>query len=138
VSKAAERFRDTYREDLERRVSGQFAALTGRAGRRVRVDDRFTLIPVEPDGSEFSPAQLSQGARDQLHLAVRLAVADLLSGTVPLPLFLDDPFVHVDPERLEHLRAALERLAGSRQWILLTHRADFATWGAPVQIAAAR
>jgi chromosome segregation protein len=138
VSEAAERFRVTYREDLERRVSGQFAALTGRAGRRVRVDDRFTLIPVEPDGSEFSPAQLSQGARDQLHLAVRLAVADLLSGTVPLPLFLDDPFVHFDPERLEHLRAALERLAGSRQWILLTHRADFATWGAPVQIAAAR
>jgi energy-coupling factor transporter ATP-binding protein EcfA2 len=138
VGEAAERFRGTYREDLERRVSEQFAALTGRAGRRVRVDDRFRLIPVEPDGSAFSPAQLSQGARDQLHLAVRLAVADLLSGTVPLPLFLDDPFVHFDRERLEHLRAALERLAGSRQWVLLTHRDDLATWGAPVQVVAVR
>jgi energy-coupling factor transporter ATP-binding protein EcfA2 len=134
VGEAAERFRGTYREDLELRVSAQFAALTGRAGRRVRIDDRFRLIPVEPDGSEFSPTQLSQGARDQLHLAIRLAVADLLSGSVPLPLFLDDPFVHFDRERLEHLRVALERLAGSRQWVLLTHRADFATWGALVQV----
>jgi chromosome segregation protein len=138
VNEAAEQFRATYREDLERRVSEQYAALTGRAGRRVRVDDRFRLVPVEPDGSEFSPAQLSQGARDQLHLAMRLALADLLSGTVPLPLFLDDPFVHFDEQRLEHLRAALERLAGSRQWILLTHRADFAAWGAPVQAVAIR
>ncbi len=138
VGEAAERFRGTYREDLERRVSEQFAALTGRAGRRVHIDDRFRLIPVEPDGSELSPAQLSQGARDQLHLAIRLAVADLLSGAVPLPLFLDDPFVHFDHERLEHLRTALERLAGSRQWILLTHRADLATWGAPVEVVAIR
>jgi energy-coupling factor transporter ATP-binding protein EcfA2 len=138
VGEAAERFRGTYREDLERRVSEQFAALTGRVGRRVRVDDRFRLVPVEPDGSAFSPAQLSQGARDQLHLAIRLAVADLLSGTVPLPLFLDDPFVHFDRERLEHLRVALERLAGSRQWVLLTHRADLATWGAPVEVVAVR
>jgi DNA repair exonuclease SbcCD ATPase subunit len=138
VGEAAERFRATYREDLERRVSEQFAILTGREGRRVRVDDRFRLIPVEPDGSEFSPAQLSQGARDQLRLAVRLAVADLLSGTVPLPLFLDDPFVHFDRERLEHLRTALDRLAGSRQWVLFTHRADLATWAAPIQTVAVR
>lgn len=138
VGEAAERFRGTYREELELRVSEQFAALTGRTGRRVRIDDRFRLVPVEPDGSEFSPAQLSQGARDQLHLAIRLAVTDLLSGTVPLPLFLDDPFVHFDSERLEHLRAALERLAGTRQWVLLTHRADLATWGAPVEAVAVR
>jgi energy-coupling factor transporter ATP-binding protein EcfA2 len=138
VGEAAERFRGTYREDLERRISGQFAALTGRPGRRVRIDDRFRLVPVEPDGNELSPAQLSRGARDQLHLAIRLAVADLLSGTVPLPLFLDDPFVHFDRERLEHLRLALERLADSRQWVLLTHRTDLASWGAPVQEVAAR
>lgn len=133
VREAAELFRGTYREDLELRIGGHFAALTGRDGRRVRVDDRFRLIPVEPDGSEFSPTQLSQGARDQLQLAVRLALADLLAGAVPLPLFFDDPFVHFDPERLEHLRVALERLSASRQWVLLTHRADLASWGAPVQ-----
>ncbi len=138
VSEAAERFRGTYREDLERRVSAQFAALTGRDGRRVRIDDRFRLVPVESDGSELASAQLSRGARDQLQLAVRLAVTDLLAGSVPLPLFLDDPFVHFDAERLEHLRAALGRLAESRQWILLTHRADLADWGAPVRMEAAR
>ena len=86
--------------------------------------------------SRRTPAEA--GARDQLHLAVRLAVADLLLGTVPLPLFLDDPFVHFDFERQEHLRAALDRLAGSRQWVLLTHRADLATWGAPVEVVAVR
>jgi chromosome segregation protein len=133
VREAADLFRGTYREDLELRIGNHFATLTGRAGRRVKVDDRFRLVPVEPDGSEFSPAQLSQGARDQLQLAVRLALADLLAGSVPLPLFFDDPFVHFDPERLELLHGALERLSASRQWVLLTHRADLASWGAPVQ-----
>jgi len=68
----------------------------------------------------ISPEALSQGARDQVYLAVRLALARLLGGTEPQPLFLDDPFVHFDPDRR---RRALELIcdsARSNQVILFT------------------
>ncbi len=134
VREAAEEFQGGYRDDLESRISSYFAALTAHPDRCVRVDERFRLTVREPDGSELALAQLSQGASDQLLLSIRFAVADLLSAAVTLPLFLDDPFVHCDEERLTRIRDALTRLAPSRQWILLTHRADLADWAAPIRI----
>lgn len=134
VREAAEEFQVGYRDDLESRISAYFAALTAHPDRSVRVDERFRLTVREPDGSELALAQLSQGASDQLLLSIRFAVADLLSAAVTLPLFLDDPFVHCDEERLERIRDALARLASTRQWILLTHRADLADWAAPIRV----
>jgi uncharacterized protein YhaN len=56
-------------------------------------------------------AQLSVGARDQLHLAVRLAISEFLSKPGnPLPLLLDDVFANSDDERA---RAGMRMLAGS-------------------------
>lgn len=68
---------------------------------------------------------LSAGARDQLHLAVRLAISEFLSKPAnPLPLLLDDVFANSDDERT---RAGMRVLAGTlareHQVILMTcHR----------------
>jgi uncharacterized protein YhaN len=133
VRQAAEQFQSAYREDLEQRLSERFRDLTGVLDRRVALDESFALSVIEADGASLAPPQLSQGARDQLLLSIRLAVADLLADSVPLPLFLDDPFVHYDAERLGRLREAMGRLAEERQWVLLTHRQDLAAWAEPVQ-----
>jgi PAS domain-containing protein len=133
VEEAARQYQGGYREELEQRVSSYFELFTGTPGRRLRLDEKFRVQAVDPDGQVLTPAQLSQGAHDQLFLAIRLAVADLLSGTVELPLFFDDPFLHFDAERQARLRAALDRLSERRQWILLTHREEFRDWGAPVE-----
>ena len=69
---------------------------------------------------------LSAGARDQLALALRLAVCEFLSrGAQPLPLVLDDPFATSDDARAEAgLRFLAETVAPERQVVLLTcHRA---------------
>jgi chromosome segregation protein len=81
--------------------------------------------------------QLSQGTRDQLLLALRLAVLDLLAQEVPLPLVLDDPFAHWDERRLARAREMLRALARERQVVLLSHRREFAAWGEPVTSAEA-
>jgi len=65
-------------------------------------------------------AVLSQGARDQVYLAVRLALVDLMSGGDPQPLFLDDPFVHFDPERRERAFALIETFARTHQVVIFT------------------
>ncbi len=70
-------------------------------------------------------AQLSAGARDQLYLAVRLAISEFLSrGTEPLPLLLDDVFATSDDERLRAgMRALIESFGAGHQLLLTTcHR----------------
>ncbi len=127
-------FQGSYRERLENLASRHLAALTERDGRAVRLLDDFAVLVLEPDGREVSPDRLSQGAQDQLTLALRLAVADHVADDVRLPLVLDDPFLHCDAARRERLRVALERVARERQVVLLSHDAGFEAWGAPVGV----
>ncbi|MDK9699047.1 MAG: AAA family ATPase [bacterium] len=62
---------------------------------------------------------LSIGARDQLYLAVRVAIADFLS-VEHLPLVLDEPFAQADDTRFESGMELLLEEAKARQVILLT------------------
>ncbi|MFN8588474.1 MAG: SMC family ATPase [Candidatus Eisenbacteria bacterium] len=69
--------------------------------------------------------QLSSGARDQLYLAVRLAVSEYLSrGGEALPMLLDDAFATSDDARLEKgMRALVEGFGAGHQVIVVTcHR----------------
>lgn len=132
AEEAAREFQSAYREDLEGSITERFAALTGVPGRRVVLDSSFALSVCAPSGDPLAMEQLSQGTMDQLLLAIRLAVADLLTDSVPLPLFFDDPFVHFDAGRIALLRSALERIGRERQWVLLTHREEFESWAGPI------
>lgn len=69
--------------------------------------------------------QLSAGARDQLYLAVRLAISEFLSrGTEPLPLLVDDVFATSDDGRLRSgMRALIESFGAGHQILMTTcHR----------------
>lgn len=132
LGEAVRVYRTTYRERLEAAATEYWAGLTGRSGRRVRLSDEFTVSVVEPDGVVLTPPQLSKGAQDQLYLALRLAIGDLIAEEVRLPFVFDDPFLNCDEERLAHIRKSLDRLAEERQVLLLSHREEFAAWGSPV------
>ena len=72
--------------------------------------------------------QLSAGARDQLYLAVRLAVSEFLSrGQSVLPFLLDDVFVTSDDGRTRAgMRLLTDTFAKEHQVVLLTcHRQRF-------------
>lgn len=129
---AVREFQGSYRQRLEELVSGHVARLTAREGRAVRLGADFTVEVLEPDGAAVPPERLSRGAQDQLLLALRLAIADHVADDVRLPLVLDDPFLGWDAERLEQLRASLERVARERQVLLLSVDPRFESWGEPV------
>ncbi|MCB9795041.1 MAG: hypothetical protein H6741_20260 [Alphaproteobacteria bacterium] len=62
---------------------------------------------------------LSQGAKEQLGVLVRLAMATLLAGEDgSLPVLLDDPFTNTDDERLRRMSQVLNE-AGERLQILV-------------------
>jgi len=134
VAEAAHEYQAEYRGELEAKITESFQKLTGTTGRSVEIAADFGLSLRRSNGAPLAMEQLSQGARDQLVLAVRLALADLLAGAVPLPLVFDDPFVHFDSTRRVRLRSSLQSLSRDRQWILLSYDDDFATWGRPLAV----
>lgn len=69
--------------------------------------------------------QLSAGARDQLHMAVRLAISEYLSkGSSPLPLLIDDAFATSDDTRARAgIRLLIEHFSKHHQILVVTcHR----------------
>ena len=81
--------------------------------RSLRVDDRA--------GRCRSIESLSRGTREQLFLALRLALADYFSRHgVDLPLALDDVLVNFDADRLSAAADVLADYAAQRQVIVFT------------------
>ncbi len=132
LREAVELYSRTHRERLEERATELFRQLSLSVDRSVRLGDQFEIRVTAGGGRVCATRQLSQGARDQLALAVRLAVADLLTGELCIPLFFDDPFLSYDPERLAAIRQTLSRIATERQVVVLSHRPELAEWGRAV------
>ena len=76
----------------------------------------------EVANDEVAVAGMSEGTRDQLYLALRLAGLQLhLEDHAPMPLILDDLLVHFDDYRASHALRALSEMSGQCQILLLTH-----------------
>jgi hypothetical protein len=82
--------------------------------------------------ARICPDALSQGARDQLYFAVRLALVELMSRGEPQPLLLDDPFVHFDPERRARAIDLVREFAQKHQVILFTCDPRYREIDAPI------
>lgn len=105
---------------LGQRAAQIFSRLTAGRYDKVLLHRDFSLS-AEPAGDPTprSVQLLSQGAADQLYLAVRLAICDLvLPEEKAVPLILDDALANFDDQRMA---AALDFLAeeGQRRQILL-------------------
>lgn len=107
---------------LGRRAAEIFRELTEGRYTGVTLDRAFRLF-AEPAGDSVyrDAALLSAGAADQLYLAVRLAICDLvLPEEAGVPMVLDDALANFDDARcaaaLRYLRAAAQK----RQILLFT------------------
>ena len=106
---------------LEDRLSTAFAELTGVGARRVFLGPQMDLLGVGENRDRIIPyRQLSQGAKEQLLLALRAAIARSLNESERPCLVLDDALVNADPDRQERVLSFLNTLAQDAQIILLT------------------
>ena len=107
---------------LGARAAEIFSAITGGRYDRVLLSRDFSLS-AEPAGDPVgrSVRLLSQGAADQLYLAVRLAICDMvLPADKRVPLILDDALVTFDDERLHAALDYLLEESQRRQILLFT------------------
>ena len=91
----------------------------------MKFGEEFDLqqLSRSPDGS-FEFDQLSTGAKQQLSVLVRLAMARLIARERPHPVFLDDALSDTDPERFEAIANILRSAAREMQIVLTTCHHD--------------
>lgn len=149
---ATERYREERQGPLLAQASQVFAALTSGAFERLVVDadtEPPTLRARRPDGALLGVEALSEGTRDQLFLALRLAALHMHvgSGAGPapagpgagagssagpasappsgtghaLPFIADDLFINYDDQRAAAGLHALGELSRHTQVLFLTH-----------------
>lgn len=78
------------------------------------------LVRPAAAGQDVDPDQISGGEQEQLHLAVRLALADVLTEREPFPAVLDDALLSTDDARLGRVLQLLEERRNRIQWLILT------------------
>lgn len=107
---------------LSRRTAEIFRELTGGRYSAAALDRQLRLTArSEGDPVDRDILYLSAGAADQLYLAARLAICQLvLPQDDPPPLVLDDALANFDDERCAAALRWLRQEAAHRQIILLT------------------
>jgi uncharacterized protein YhaN len=94
------------------------------ANLRDELDDsgKPILLGVRPNDEEVSIDGMSDGSRDQLYLALRLATLEQhLSKGEPMPFVVDDILIGFDDNRTRVCLEVLAELAASTQVLLFTH-----------------
>ena len=100
----------------------------GRARRGNTLEDEVDnkgnpiLLGVRPDDQVVTVDGMSDGTRDQLYLALRLATLEQhLQHGEPMPFVVDDILVGFDDDRTKACLQVLAELANSTQVLVFTH-----------------
>lgn len=121
LKKAVERCERERQPELLKEASRIFAGFTCGAYTRIykQLTTGFLRISGPGEGGDRGIDELSRGTREQLFLALRLAlILSLDTGAEPLPVVLDDVLVNFDPGRRRAVRLELARFAAERQVIM--------------------
>lgn len=126
LRRGIEQFRQEQQGPLLARAESLFSTLTLGSFTRFRIDyddaDRPMLLGVRADGAFCPVTGMSDGTRDQLFLALRLAAIERYLGAAePLPFIADDLFVHFDDARATAGLKVLIEFSTRTQVLLFTH-----------------
>lgn len=120
-----ERYRRENQGPLLERASRLFTAVTGGSFEGLATaysgDDAPILVGLR-SGAEVPVAGMSEGTRDQLYLALRLAAIERhQQHHEPMPVILDDLLVTFDDARASAVLSLLAELGGRTQVLLFSH-----------------
>ena len=122
LSRADQTLQNRFSPELGQRAAEIFGALTGGRYQQVLFDRSFALSAAPTgDPSPRDIRLLSQGTADQLYLATRLAICEMvLPADKSVPLILDDALANFDSDRMSAALDWLAEAAKDRQILLFT------------------
>ena len=119
LAEADESLRSKFAPLLCEKTGELFSCLTGDKYDAIQLD-RSLRVTVHPKNSTvYRPlSYLSGGTVDQLYLALRLAICELLLPSAPI--VLDDALVYFDDKRVALALETLKKMSKTRQVLLFT------------------
>lgn len=122
MAEASLEIRTSFAPLLNSGMSRIIAGITSGRYVDLKADDSLSLNTVSPDSGDVRNVMvLSGGTTDQMYLALRLAMSDLLSsGLESLPLLLDEVFSQYDDTRIIKTLEYLFNEYMDRQVIIFT------------------
>jgi len=126
LNKAMALYREKHQDPLLKRAGEHFATLTCGAFVGLAIDEdenRRVLKGVRSQGgAHLDVDAISDGTRDQLFLALRLAyIENYCDSTAVCPVILDDVLMAYDDERTCATLRALQELSRKTQVLVFTH-----------------
>lgn len=127
LRRAVERYREKAQGPIVTRASEVFHVLTrgSFAGLRADFDEdgQPVLLGVRPDEqTTLRVGAMSEGACDQLYLALRIATVEhWFEHHEPVPFIIDDVLLSFDDQRAEAALVALAELSKKTQIVFFTH-----------------
>ena len=118
---------ETARLELQRRFAPRIARragyflsrLTGGVYDRIHIGEDLSVQAAREDETTLrSPQWRSEGTGDQMYLALRLAVWEVLAPECPI--ILDDALIRFDQKRMERALELLKELSEKRQILLFS------------------
>ncbi|MGD2248005.1 MAG: AAA family ATPase [Candidatus Methanofastidiosia archaeon] len=121
--------KDQFIPQLEEKTARILGKITRGKYDNVSIDKETLNISVNTPARTLSISSLSQGTKDQLYLAVRIALSKILCGGRDIPLLFDESFYTSDAKRLTETFEVLNEIAQTTQILLYTHNEQFLTYG---------
>jgi uncharacterized protein YhaN len=134
LQRAIESYREKHEAPVLKRASEIFSSLTLQDYSGLTTDfgdeDRPVLVAARKSGEKIQIDGLSDGTRDQLYLALRLAFIEHHVETVaPCPVIFDDILINFDDARSLATLRVIESLAVRTQVLFFTHHRRLAELG---------
>ena len=134
LQRAIESYREKHQGPVLSRASELFSSLTlgDHCGLTTGFgdDDKPVLVAIRKNREQVQVEGLSDGTRDQLYLALRLAAIEHHVETVsPCPVILDDILINSDDARASAALQVIGDLAKRTQVLFFTHHRRLAELG---------
>lgn len=134
LQQAIESYRQKHQGPILTRASELFSRLTlgdhSSLASDFGDDDKPVLVAIRNNRERVQVGGLSDGTRDQLYLALRLAAIEHHIATVtPCPVILDDILIHSDDTRASAALQVIADLAKCTQVLFFTHHRRLAELG---------
>lgn len=116
LNKGMEKYKIERLPQILNEASKYFSTITQGTYQQIFLDNNRDQLFVERnDGIIFLPNEVSQATGEQLYISLRLALAVKTRENNPLPLIIDDGFVHFDEERREQMMNLLKGISSHMQ-----------------------